>query len=57
MFLDREGAGTLQLQAGRTPGDQRGQRPVLPPLCELCEQDGNGGRTTVSRRGSVSRVN
>src|SRR5438128_11636192 len=56
MFLDEEGSRAFTLQADRTPGGQRGQCPVLSPVCELCEQGGNGGRTPASRRSAVSRV-
>src|SRR6266853_287029 len=56
MFLDQKGTGALTLQAGRAPGGQRGQCAVLSPVCELCEQGGNGGRTPASRHSIVSRV-
>src|SRR5205823_9430239 len=38
VFLNQEAVGTVTVQAGRAPASSRGQRAVLSPLRQLCEQ-------------------
>ena len=57
VIMHEEAPSALTLQADGAPDGQRGQRAVLSLVCDLCEQGGNGGKTTASRRGTVSRVN